>query len=946
MTQPYFLRSLLLLALALGSLAAPAQILDIDPVFPTTNDTVTIIYDATQGNGELVGVTPVYAHTGVITNQSTSPSDWRYVQGNWGTADPKVLMEDLGNNKHRIRYHIRSYYNLPVGEQVKELAFVFRNQAGTLVGRDPNGSDIYYPVYDGSGLVAAFLTPTANLVTTANTQQIFRAASSQTSTLTLFVNNNPVQTRSGKELRDTLTLATPGEYVIRFQADNGSEVVEDTIVWVVRGPVSIQNPPTGIEPGITYLSDTSALLALYAPRKDFVYVIGDFNDWTPRDEGYMRLSADSTLWWLQVNGLTPGEEYAFQYLVDGTLRIADPYSEKVLDPWNDPFISSATYPDLKPYPTGRTTEPVSVLQTGQQPYAWQHSGYQRPANEDLIVYELLLRDFLAAHDYQTLIDTLDYLQRLGINAIELMPVMEFEGNISWGYNPSFFFAPDKYYGPADDLRAFIDACHGRGIAVILDMVLNHAFGQNPLVRLYWDGANSRPADDSPWFNPIARHPFNVGYDFNHESEQTKYFVDRVLAYWVEEFQFDGYRMDLSKGFTQVNSGSDVGLWGQYDASRIALIKRMYDALRGVDPEVYFILEHFGGNQEEKELAEYGMMLWGNLNHAYNEATMGYHDSNKSNFNWISYKQRNWNVPHVVGYMESHDEERLMLKNRRFGNSTWNYDVRQLNTGLARVEMAAAFFIPIPGPKMIWQFGELGYDYSINYCPNGTENNNCRVDVKPIRWNYWNNQYNRQRLYGVFAALNHLKVSEPVFRTEDFELSVASAFKRIVLRDTSMNVVVIGNFDVVPRSGSGNFPHTGRWYDYFLGDSIEVTDVAASFELAAGEWHFYTDKRLAEPAVSVSVETLAEVQAFGAYPNPSDETVSLEWMQASAQPVRLSIHDLAGRELAVVADEAALPGLQSFTWDGRTAAGQPVAAGVYLARLQAGGRVFTLRLLRD
>ena len=79
-----------------------AQILSITPAFPSQNDTVTVIYDASEGNGALVGYTPVYAHAGLITNQSTSPTDWKHVQGNWGTADPNVVMTPLGNNLHKI----------------------------------------------------------------------------------------------------------------------------------------------------------------------------------------------------------------------------------------------------------------------------------------------------------------------------------------------------------------------------------------------------------------------------------------------------------------------------------------------------------------------------------------------------------------------------------------------------------------------------------------------------------------------------------------------------------------------------------------------------------------------------------------------------------------------------------------------------------------------------
>ena len=91
-----------------------------------------------------------------------------------------------------------------------------------------------------------------------------------------------------------------------------------------------------------------------------------------------------------------------------------------------------------------------------------------------------------------------------------MPFNEFEGNNSWGYNPDFYFAPDKYYGPENTLKQFIDSCHAKGIAVVMDIALNHSFGSSPLVQLYWDAANNRPAADNPWFNPVAKHALQCG----------------------------------------------------------------------------------------------------------------------------------------------------------------------------------------------------------------------------------------------------------------------------------------------------------------------------------------------------------------------------------------------------------------------------------------------------
>ncbi|MCB0852826.1 MAG: T9SS type A sorting domain-containing protein [Bacteroidetes bacterium] len=927
---------LLLFAFTVYVSSLSGQILDINPVFPTIDDTITVVYNATEGNAALVGVSPVYAHAGLITSQSTSPTDWKHVQGNWGTADPKVLMTDLGNNQHQIKYHIKTFYSVPNGVTVNELAFVFRSADGGTVGRSADGSDIYYPVYEAGDFHVAILKPTETSVIEANESLDISAAASDSAGLTLEITGNVEAQVDGKSISYSFSNATPGNYHVILIADNGLEVKKDSALIVVRGLVNIQNPAPEIIPGINYIDDSTVTLSLYAPGKDYVYLLGDFNDYQPNADFYMNLSADSSTFWLTINGLTPGEEYGFQYFVDGELRIADPYADKVLDPWNDPWITNDTYPDLKDYPVGLTSGIVSVLQTAQTPYQWQTSTWDRPDPEKMVVYELLVRDFVETHDYQTLIDTLPYLEKLGVNVIELMPIMEFEGNNSWGYNPSFFFAVDKYYGTKNDLKAFIDTCHSRGISVVLDMVLNHAFGLNSLVRLYWDGANNRPSPDNPWFNPEAKHPFNVGYDFNHESQQTKDFVDRVLAYWVEEYRFDGYRMDLSKGFTQTFN-TDVGAWSNYDAGRIAILKRMFDELRTVDSSAYFILEHFANNTEEKELAEYGMMLWGNLVHNYNEATMGYVST--SNFNWISYQQRGWSKPHVMGYMESHDEQRLMYKNLQFGNSSGCYSTKTLNTALRRMEQAAAFFFTIPGPKMLWQFGEVGYDVDIDF--------NGRTGEKPIRWNYLEN-LNRRNLYDVYSALINLKTEYEAFSTDNYNLSLGGAIKTIKLNHSSMNVAIVGNFEVTQQSGSVGFQQTGWWYDFFKGDSINVTDVNMSFDFEPGEYHLYTDVRLEKPEQTLSVrELLSNGPELKVYPNPFTVSTNIAFELAEASDIEVSVITLNGQYLGKLTDSKFFPaGKHEMNWNGQLENGQIIPSGMYFLNIKTEKGFSIARLVKN
>ena len=101
------------------------------------------------------------------------------------------------------------------------------------------------------------------------------------------------------------------------------------------------------------------------------------------------------LFGLTIDGLIPKKEYICQYLVDENLKIADPYSEKISDPSNDSYISNSTYPNLIQYPTGKTTEIATVIQTDQDPYQWQTTNFIRPKKVDLVIYELLIRDFIS-----------------------------------------------------------------------------------------------------------------------------------------------------------------------------------------------------------------------------------------------------------------------------------------------------------------------------------------------------------------------------------------------------------------------------------------------------------------------------------------------------------------------------------------------------------------------
>jgi len=925
-------------SLAVLPLLGSTQILSTNPPFPTQTDVITITYNASSGNGALNNVVPLYAHTGIVTQNDVDNcvNNWQYVKGPdnvWGTANGSLLLSPQGNNIHTIQIQPSVFYDeMPSGTDVARLMFVFRNANGSIVGRNADGSDIYLDLYE-PGFHAGILQPFQQVINANVNDNIpIQCASSTPATLTLSVNGTVVATEENSTvLNYTFNQPSNGGYDVVLTATDGVNSSSETILININPQPTVLAAPVGTQDGITVINSSTVRLQLHAPNKDFVYVLGDFNNWQFNASYLMNRTPDGNKYWIDITGLDDNTTYAFQYSIDlEDLRIADPYTEMVLDPWNDPWIPATTYPNIPEYPRCSTSQLVSTFKTAPSSFDWTDASFTRPPAERLVVYELLVRDFTAARNYQTLIDTLDYLDRLGVTAIELMPINEFEGNDSWGYNTSFFFALDKAYGTRETFKSFVNECHSRGIAVLMDIVVNHAFGQNPMVRMYFNpeaGEYGEPTAENPWFNQTPRHDFNVGYDFNHESSLTRNFFKRMMRYWIDEYHIDGYRFDLSKGLTQNYTLGNIGAWGAYDQSRVNILNDYYNDIQSHEPGAYVILEHLADNSEETVLAGNGMMLWGKMTTEYEQAGMGY--PNNSNLSWGVYTSRGWSQPRLVSYGESHDEERIMFKNLNYGNSNGNYDIQNLSTALERMELVHTFLIPIPGPKMIWQFGELGYDYSINYCSDGTINPDCRTNAKPVRWDY-RDVAERYKIFKVVSALNELKKTNPIFSTTDFDTDLAGLGKRLHLNTEPLKSTIIGNFNTFPIDMVPGFQHTGEWYDFFGGGSIQVNDLGTSVNLQPGEYHVYFDQPLFAPDTALQVEEAMELWGidFMVYPNPANNNVTIGFRNPSSQLVSIDLLDISGRLIEQIARTHVNAGMQSIQWQS-----EHIQAGTYLVRVR-------------
>lgn len=902
--------------------------------------------------------TPMAAYTGTIyahIGLTVDGEDWQFVKGDWNnnTNQPALTFVSGTTYKLDLTPDLYTYFGVPTTSTITKICVVFRAATGS-----PQSSDIFLNV---GTFQVSLDTPVQNSVTLLSSGGSLNITASNTggnASYSLKANGSVINTNAATTnfAFNHTNITTNQNYELTVTQGSNS-VVKTFSVIVNPGTVS-EALPAGVEDGITYsdVDNTVATLVLDAPGKDYVYVAGSFNNWTPTLTHAMKKDPATGKFWLELTGLTPGEINTYQYwVVDETplagspkvVKTADPYSTLVLSSYDDPGIPSDTYPNLPPYPQGQERE-VTVLQTGQAAYDWQVTNFVKPKKEDLVIYEALVRDFDADRNYQDLIDKIDYFTTLGINAIELMPVMEFEGNESWGYNTSFHMANDKFYGPSDKLKELIDLCHQNGIAVILDVALNHAFGRNPMVRMWMDDPDGdgfgNPTTENPYFNTVAKHSYNVGNDFNHQQTRTKNYVKRVVRHWIEEYHIDGFRWDLTKGFTQNCTASDETCTNAYQQDRVDVLKEYADYSWSIDPTHYTIFEHLGTDAEEKEWANYkyaegkGVMLWGKMTDPYNQLTMGYPD--QSNIARVGHMAHSGFLgKRVVGYAESHDEERLMYKNIMYGAANASYNVKDITTALSRMSAQGAVFFMVPGPKMIWHFGELGWDLSIFTCNNGTVNpsggtdGDCKLDTKPQpQWaNEWINNGSRNKIYYDWKRMIQLKKDEAVFEGNYTLASTNTLTPKVYISDTNLpstelnSVIVLSNFDITAKNITPDFPTTGTWYNLMDNSEFEVTSTTAAITLQPGEFRIYGNKTV---ILGTDENVIEQVML---YPNPASDVFTLNIPVAKAE-----IYSLTGQLVKTFGSNAAFG-----TYDVSN-----LTTGIYLVKAtDSENRQSTLKLIR-
>ncbi len=860
-------------------------VVEVSPNYPTAHEQITITFHA-KGT-ILENESKVYFHSGVSVTES-STHNFDYSIGNWGQDDGVGQMTSLGNNDWQfVINNINSYYNIDPEDDVFGLNFLFRSADGD-TKEDNFGNNFHNDIdpEDYFTINAPEYNPFLAKINIAF--DVSATANNAPDTWTLYEIDpgtnqvlSTIVTQSGNSnFTYSLTQTNTDLKKYKIECDFNGTIKYKTFEVIAHNTITDTPRPTWTKLGINYHSNdpTKATLVLHAPvytvykkgtgtisgtnttiAKEAVYVVGDFNNWTVSNSYLMHKDRDGwdgtndadndddhgDYWWIELSGLTPGQEYVFQYLMNSGVQVADPYCNKVSDP-DDKFIPNSIYPNLLAYPE-EAIGIASVLQTNQSPYTWTAPDFNKSSSNKLNIYELHFRDFTDEGSYLAAIDKLDYIKGLGINAIHVMPISEFEGNSSWGYNPNFYFATDKAYGTREDLKKFVDECHKRKIQVFNDLVLNHAFYSNVMAKMYWNNVDNKPANDNPWFNPNHKMIYDPagwwGVDWNHESIHTQNMVDSILNYWITEFNFDGFRFDFTKGFGQSEPDPNDPWASNYNQDRIDLLKRMVDKMWVNKPGSIVIFEHLAESSENKALGDYGILHWSGVEHhnrmkdfvlGYNADNPNIYSSGIYNSPEIDFLYANW-----ISYPESHDEERLGYELSQYFNGA-----KTVENIINRMKLGLAFNMFFPGPRMLWEFEELGYDISIEY--------NGRTGKKPTKWEYFDDN-KRRELYTLLQKIFKVRNNYSIYNTTpdygNIGLGAGNITnpRRMSFDDGNGHyVIVIGNLD--PNASHAVVPSyavTGTWYKYngaidTDGSPFTVNTTNDSYNLNASEVFILTN----------------------------------------------------------------------------------------------------------
>lgn len=537
--------------------------------------------------------------------------------------------------------------------------------------------------------------------------------------------------------------------------------------------------------------DDGVSFRVWAPNARSVAVAGDFNGWSVTADP---LTHEGNGYWSTFAGFARvGNRYKF--VINNRDRPEPPLWK------NDPYAREV-----------RDGESVSVIAEGW--FEWQsHEFTMAPWNE-LLIYELHIGTFNAESflpgTFHSAIDKLDHVKWLGFNAVEIMAAGEFPYDRSWGYNPAYIFAIESSFGGPNAFRAFVDAAHARGIAVIMDVVYNH-FATERLDMWQFDGWFTDPVKGGIYFynDWRSRTPWGDSRPDYGRGEVRQFLRDNAMR-WVVQRGCDGLRWDATNYIREVDGNTLHDGW--------SLLKWINDEISWAKPGKISIAEDMQGNEEVTGPRGGFDAQWDSgFLHPLREELEKPDDASRDLGRIRGLIERTYNGDRFrrVIYTESHDEVALKNGKRRvpeaiWPDNSWSWPARKRST------LGAALVFTSPGIPMIFQGQEFLATEQFH-------------DDRPLRWSHGNWQI--AALYRDLAWLRRtlrglcgqgLHVLPPHDQTK------VIAFHRW-MHGNGDDVFVILNFSSIayPSYRIG-FPLGGWWHVRLNSDARVYSDLFGDF----------------------------------------------------------------------------------------------------------------------